>query len=102
MASGNTRIGLVAPDTGVEPFHAGDVFLLCSDGLSDGLWDHEIEAGLVRLRTAADVRPTVQALVAQAKSSSGRDNITAVPALVESGPPAAAGHNGRWRRWLGL
>jgi protein phosphatase len=91
-----------APDTGAEPFHAGDVFLLCSDGLSDGLWDHEIEAVLGRLHTADDVRPTVTALVAQAKSSSGRDNITAVLALIETGPPAAPAPTGGWRRWLGL
>jgi protein phosphatase len=94
-----------APDTGSEPYQQGDVFLLCSDGLSDGLWDHEIEETLVRrLRTAADVRPTVQELVAKAKAASGRDNITAVLAFVETGPAAAstiATLAARCRRWLG-
>ena len=94
-----------APDTGIEPFEAGDVFLVCSDGLSDGLWDHEIEEILARLHTPDDVRPTVQALVAKAKAASGRDNITAVVALVEGGPAPASplsALTARWRHRLGL
>lgn len=94
-----------APDTGAEPFQQGDVFLICSDGLSDGLWDHEIEETLARLRTPGDVRPIVQELIARAKAASGRDNITAVVALVEAGPPsvpASPTAPTRWRRWFGL
>lgn len=94
-----------APDTGVEPFQSGDVFLLCSDGLSDGLWDREIEEVLARLRTCNDVRPAVQELIAKAKAASGRDNITAVLALVEAGPPAVPSESTvatRLRRWFGL
>lgn len=94
-----------APDTGVEPFQQGDVFLLCSDGLSDGLWDHEIEEVLARLRTPGDIRPTVQELIAKAKTSSGRDNITAVLALIETGPAGVSSVSAaaaRWRHWLGL
>jgi serine/threonine protein phosphatase PrpC len=78
------------PDTGTEEARLGDVFLLCSDGLSDGLWDHEIEGLLAHVRTAADVRPALQKLIASAKQASGRDNITAVAALVESYTPAIA------------
>jgi protein phosphatase len=88
-----------SPDTGSVPFHAGDLFLLCSDGLSDGLWDREIEEVLDRVRTPADVRPAVQGLIAKAKTASGRDNITAVLALIEAGPSPVSS---RLRRWLGL
>lgn len=94
-----------APDTGMESCQAGDVFLLCSDGLSDGLWDREIEAILTRVHTRDDVRPIVQELVAKAKAASGRDNITVVAALIETSPAdgrcASAGASG-WRRWFGL
>lgn len=92
-----------SPDFGVEPFQQGDVFLLCSDGLSDGLWDHEIETVLAKLRAPEDLRPAVQELVNRAKAASGRDNITAVLAWIASGLPAvASGKAGRawWRQWL--
>ena len=64
------------------------MYLVCSDGLSDGLWDHEIRRILTAVRRPAEVRPAVCQLVAGAKQTSGRDNITAVVALVE-GPPSA-------------
>lgn len=77
------------PDVGVEEVRPGDVCLVCSDGLSDGLWDHEIEQMLAAVQHPAEVRPAVHRLVAGAKQASGRDNITAVIALVEG--PASAG-----------
>jgi protein phosphatase len=86
------RLNTFEPDTGVEEVRAGDVFLLCSDGLSDGLWDHEIQRLLSRLTRAEDLRDTVRSLVESAKKASGRDNITAVAVL--AGPPRAAG----WKR----
>jgi protein phosphatase len=77
------------PEIGCETPQPGDVFLLCSDGLSDGLWDHQIAQTLAAVRRPPHVRPAVHLLVAQAKQTSGKDNITAVLALVE-GPPFAA------------
>jgi protein phosphatase len=91
------RLNAFEPDAGVEHVKPGDVFLLCSDGLSDGLWDREIEEILGRLRSPADVRSTVTALVEGAKNASGRDNITAVLALAEKAPPRPKG----WRRLFG-
>jgi len=61
-----------------------DVYLLCSDGLSDGLWDREIEQTLSRIQAASDVRPIAEHLVAAAKRASGRDNITVVVLFVEA------------------
>ncbi len=75
------------PDSGIEKIQPGDVYLLCSDGLCDGLWDREIEKILEGVRTMADVRPAVQLLVGSAKKASGRDNITAVLALVGGAAP---------------
>jgi protein phosphatase len=89
------------PDTGVEKIQPGDVYLLCSDGLSDGLWDREIERVLAGVRQAADVRPAAQKLIADAKQASGRDNITAVLALVtESAAETTAVRPGFWHRLL--
>jgi protein phosphatase len=92
---------LFQPDSGIERIHPGDVFLLCSDGLSDGLWDREIEEVLAGVRVPADVRPAVQRLVGGAKKASGRDNITAVLALVENpAAEAVAPEVGLWRKLL--
>jgi len=91
------------PDAGAEEVRPGDVFLLCSDGISDGLWDHEIERVLAGVRGAAEVRPAVQQLIADAKQASGRDNLTAVIALVAGGPSGGAVEpkSPLWRRLFG-
>jgi protein phosphatase len=88
------------PDSGEEEARPGDLFLLCSDGLSDGLWDHEIAGTLAGLRGSGDLRQTVKRLVMNAKRSSGRDNITAVVALIEPAP--GPGKEGRGMRLMDL
>ncbi len=75
------RLNPFEPDSGIVALRPGDVLLLCSDGLSDGLWDHEIAPALTLLQRPADLRPVVRGLVANAKRASGRDNITVVAAL---------------------
>ena len=77
------------PEFGVESILERDVFLLCSDGLSDGLWDREIEQQLAQVHSPKDVRATTGKLIEKAKAASGRDNITAVVAIVASGPKPA-------------
>lgn len=57
------------------PLEAGDVFLLCSDGLTDELTDEEIVAVLA---SGAALQAGAQALVAAALAKGGRDNITVV------------------------
>lgn len=59
---------------------AGDVLLLCSDGLTDMLRDDRITA---ILGAEADPRVTCEKLVAEANAAGGRDNITAVVARFE-------------------
>jgi serine/threonine protein phosphatase PrpC len=62
------------PDIETFPLQAGDLYLLCSDGLTDMVDDAEIEAIL------RDEPPTRAAwrLVDRALANGGRDNITAV------------------------
>ena len=53
-----------------------DVYLLCSDGLSDMVEDEEIRMTLVTLKTNPTL--TVQQLVQSANDNGGRDNISAM------------------------
>ncbi|NLE49553.1 MAG: Stp1/IreP family PP2C-type Ser/Thr phosphatase [Sandaracinaceae bacterium] len=62
----------------VEP---GDIFLLCSDGLSGMLSDEQI--GEIVLDHADDLEEGVKALIRRANEEGGDDNITAV--LIKTG-----------------
>ncbi len=70
----------IDPQFGALPCTAGDRYLLCSDGLTEGLWDRHLEE-IVR---GAGSTPVAQRLVNAALERAGRDNITAmvVEALV--------------------
>jgi serine/threonine protein phosphatase PrpC len=75
----------IAPQFGVLPCAPGDRFLLCSDGLIEGLWDNQLEE-IVR---DPDPAPAASRLVNAALERAGRDNITAlvVEALAPATPP---------------
>jgi serine/threonine protein phosphatase PrpC len=66
----------VQPQVGAVSFERGDIFLLCSDGLTDGLYDHAI-LDLLRPATPDGAEPG-PALVAASLQNSGRDNTTAL------------------------
>ncbi len=75
------------PQISAVAHEPGDGFLICSDGLIDGLWDRQIEE-LIREPDEIGARlPPAQRLVEAALNNSGRDNITAL--MVEL--PAAGG-----------
>jgi len=82
---------LFEPETGEEPVVAGDVFLVCSDGISDGLWDRQIAEVLSSVKSKVSVRPAVEKLVSSAKAASGRDNLTAVLGYVGHGKRSLLG-----------
>jgi protein phosphatase len=76
----------VEVDTFSYPARAGDVFLLCSDGLSSMVRDDEIAA---ILRDAGSLEEAGQRLIDAANEAGGRDNITVVLfGLEEVGEPA--------------
>lgn len=77
-----------------EPFAVenGDLFLLCSDGLSDMLEDTEIEA---ILRSEANAHDACERLIAEAKNNGGHDNITA--GIVRIGAEAVMESSGNVR-----
>ena len=63
-----------------ETLQAGDVMVLCSDGLTEMVADDRIAAVLA---AASEPRPACERLVAEAKQSGGRDNVTAIVARFE-------------------
>jgi protein phosphatase len=65
----------VDPQVGAVGCERGDIFLLCSDGLTEGLYDHQI-VDFLRAKTT-DASPA-QNLVAEAVKNYGRDNTTAL------------------------
>src|SRR5262245_695604 len=83
-----TRAVGTDPDVEVDGFtieaEDGDVFLICSDGLSDMVEDEEILELLHANRD--DLEKAVKALVAAANRGGGEDNITAVAFRISSEP----------------
>ena len=59
-----------------HPVQSGDVYLLCSDGLTGAIGDEEL-AALLR-KSDADLRDLAHEAVALANSRGGRDNISIV------------------------
>jgi protein phosphatase len=75
------------PHVGAVAHAPGDRFVICSDGLVDGLWDREIEAIVRGTLHASGEATAAQRLIDEAVRNSGRDNATAV--VVETLPPDA-------------
>jgi PPM family protein phosphatase len=74
-------------DTMTFPARDGDVFLLCSDGLTTMVSDEQIREILVSSR---NLRAAVNKLVDAANQGGGRDNITAVAFRVADADAAEA------------
>ncbi|HMO63784.1 MAG TPA: SpoIIE family protein phosphatase, partial [Verrucomicrobiota bacterium] len=73
----------VHPQVGAVGCQPGDLFLLCTDGLTEGLHDQQL-AGLLREAQAAGALDGVaRRLVEAALAADGRDNITAL--VIEAG-----------------
>ena len=66
----------VEPEIHVHETQPEDIFLLCSDGLSDMVEDEEIRLTIITLRSNPTL--TVQQLVQSANDNGGRDNISAM------------------------
>ncbi|HZT85315.1 MAG TPA: Stp1/IreP family PP2C-type Ser/Thr phosphatase [Gaiellaceae bacterium] len=84
-----TRAVGTDPDVDVDGFtieaEDGDIFLICSDGLTDMVEDEEILELVHRHRD--DLDKAVKALVAAANRGGGEDNITAVAFRVSAEAP---------------
>ena len=76
----------VAPDVQEIEAEPGDIFLLCSDGLTDMVEDSVIENNLTE--HAEDITAASESLVELANQNGGRDNISVVLARVVEPFPA--------------
>ncbi|HEX7642362.1 MAG TPA: Stp1/IreP family PP2C-type Ser/Thr phosphatase [Burkholderiaceae bacterium] len=76
----------------------GDIYLLCSDGLSDMLSTQEIHD--IMSRTPSDLELTCEALVARANKNGGRDNTSVILIDVRANEAAQNGLPGRALSWL--
>jgi len=68
----------VEPQVGAVGFELGDIFLLCTDGMVEGLYDHHIVEILRPTEPNATDGNPAQRLVLKSLEQGGRDNITAV------------------------
>ena len=78
----------VEVDTRTEPVEPGDLYLICSDGLTIMVGEQEI-LGLVT-GANGDLDAAAESLVAAANAAGGEDNITVVLVAIEDGAPAVA------------
>lgn len=68
----------VEPQVGAVGYEPGDVFLICSDGLVDGLYNEQLAELLRAPRPRKKSFNPAQVLVEAAVGQSGRDNTTAM------------------------
>lgn len=73
------------PHIGRLDYQAGDQFVLCSDGLIEGLWDRGIEEIVRTPETSPSEAPVAQRLVLSSIAECGRDNVTAVVVRPDNG-----------------
>jgi protein phosphatase len=64
----------VDPQVGGVGYESGDIFLLCTDGLVEGLYDHH----LVELLRAPSPTGPARSLVEASLANGARDNVTAL------------------------
>jgi protein phosphatase len=67
----------VDPQVGAVACERGDFFLLCSDGLTEGLYDHYLVDILRASAKDENINPA-QLLVSESVKNDGRDNTTAL------------------------
>jgi serine/threonine protein phosphatase PrpC len=86
----------VVPEIRDYDVQAGDVYLLCSDGLPDMVEDEDIAMTLSSLSSSPE--SCAERLVDMANDAGGRDNISVVLIKIRQAFPAARGW---WARLLG-
>jgi len=98
-----TRALGVEPNVEVElqeqPVQKGDVYVLCSDGLSDMVEDDDIHLTITTF--GANLDTVAKQLIQLANDNGGRDNVSAVMAQVLDAFPAQKGVFDRIFRWFG-
>lgn len=73
----------VSPQVGAVGCQPGDLYLLCTDGLTEGLHDRQLAELLRETQAAGALDAAARRLVEAALAADGRDNLTAL--VVEAG-----------------
>ena len=98
-----TRALGVEPNVEVElqesPVQKGDVYVLCSDGLSDMVEDDDIHLTISTF--SANLDTVAKQLIQLANDNGGRDNVSTVMAQVVDAFPAHKGVFDKIFRWFG-
>lgn len=68
----------VDPQLGAVAYEAGDRFLLCTDGVTDGVYDHQLADLLIAPSAVESALTPALRVVNTAVAQSGRDNTTAL------------------------
>ncbi|MCC7484455.1 MAG: Stp1/IreP family PP2C-type Ser/Thr phosphatase [Burkholderiales bacterium] len=89
----------VEPEVHTYDAQPGDIYLLCSDGLSDMVSDEDIQLTLTSLQTNLPL--AAQQLVQQANDNGGRDNVSVILVRVARGYPARVGWLAKLKSWFG-
>ena len=77
----------------------GDIYLLCSDGLSDMVSDEDIQLTLSSLQ--ANLSLAAQQLVQQANDNGGRDNVSVILVRIAREFPTRTGWLAKLKSWFG-
>ncbi len=88
----------VEPEIHTHEVEAGDIYLLCSDGLSDMVEDGEISLTLSSLQ--ANVQLASQQLVQMANDNGGRDNVSVILVRVLRDFPVRTDRISRLLSWF--
>jgi len=88
----------VEPEIHDYETRAGDIYLLCSDGLSDMVPDEEI--GLTLETLGGNLNLAAQQLVQMANDNGGRDNVSVLLIKILKEYPAARGLFGKFLGWF--
>lgn len=68
----------VDPQVGAVACEPGDAFLLCTDGMIDGFYDHALHDFLLQASPSSEPPTAAQRLVETSVANAGRDNTTAI------------------------
>ncbi len=88
----------VEPEIHEYPTKAGDLYLLCSDGLCDMVDDEDI--GMTLQALGGNLKLCAQQLVQMANDNGGRDNVSVILVRVLREFPAASGVMAKVFAWL--
>ena len=88
----------VEPEIHEYPTKAGDIFLLCSDGLCDMVEDEDI--GMTLQTLGGNLKLAAQQLVQMANDNGGRDNVSVILVRVLREYPGRRGVMGKVFGWL--